>query len=216
MHKLEFFEAVICLNGRLLDREFFERVLSKKILLIAADGSYHTLKRIGVNPDFVVGDMDSVGDSVDLSMTQMHADSDQYSTDFEKVLFFLRSKGISKILVLGMNGGEIDHVINNTNTFLRYSDQFDMCFYDEPDFGESKIGVAVNGKIDLDVGVGKNISLFSFDEGKICTKGMTWEVSGESFNVMKASAARNRSKERNVSVSTTGDKLLAIYSGTIR
>ena len=215
MLRLENLEAVICLNGRLPSKAFFDKVLESKINIVAADGGAYRLLDMQIQPDFIVGDMDSLVENVEICETRIHKYSEQDSTDFEKCLFFLAGKNISKILVLGINGGEIDHVINNTNTFLRYSDQFDMYFYDEPDFGESKIGKAVNGSMNLNIDEGSDISLFSFDDGKIKTEGMEWEIKDQSYPVMKSSAARNRSKSNNISVSTTGKKLLAVYSGEV-
>ncbi len=215
MIKLENFEAVICLKGSLPGKNFFDRSESSEVTVIAADGGARRLMEMNVIPDFIVGDMDSLKGYEGICDTKIHRDSGQDSNDFEKSLFFLRDRNIKKILVLGVNGGEIDHVINNIKTFLRYSDQFDMFFYDEPDFGESKIGRAVNGSMDLDIDEGKVISLFSFDEGKINTKGMNWEIEDKEYHVMKASAARNRSKSGKVNVSTTGTKLLTVYSGSI-
>jgi thiamine pyrophosphokinase len=215
MLRLENFESVICLNGSLPSKRFFDRIASSKITVVAADGGAHRLMDIKVMPDFVVGDMDSWKGYEGICDTKIHRKSGQDSTDFEKSLFFLRDRNIKKILVLGVNGGEIDHVINNINTFLRYSDQFDMCFYDEPDFGESKIGRAVNGSMDLDIDEGSKISLFSFDEGKMKTQGMQWEIEDKAYQVMETSAARNKSKSDKVHISTTGKKLLTVYSGSI-
>ena len=215
MLKLAELEAVICLNGRLPSKEFFSKISEHSIDIVAADGGAYRLLDMQIQPDFIVGDIDSLKDLSSICKTKIHKDSDQYSTDFEKSLFFLKGKGIRRILVLGMNGGEIDHIINNTNTFLRYSDQFDMYFYDEPDFGESKIGRAVNGEMELEIDEGADISLFSFDKGKIKTEGMKWEIEDKSFHVMNSSAARNSSKSKKISISTTGKKLLAVYSGEI-
>lgn len=215
MLKLADLEAVICLNGRLPSKEFFSKILNHSINIVAADGGAYRLLDMKIRPDFIVGDMDSLGENTGVCETKIHKNSDQNSTDFEKSLFFLRNKGITKILVLGMNGGEIDHIINNTNTFLRYSDQFGMYFYDEPEFGEAKVGHAVKGKMELKAEEGSNISLFSFDEGKIKTEGMKWEIKDKPFHVMKSSAARNKSKSKNISISTTGKSLLAIYSSKV-
>jgi len=206
------FKSLICLNGNLPDKKFFLKAIENGAIIVAADGGANKLCEIGITPDFIVGDMDSHFSEYHLSADKIILREDQDSTDFEKSLNFIQQKQCSPVLILGMSGGEIDHIINNVATFVRYSDSIDMWFYDIPNVGKSKIGrVAKN--LDVLVGEDATVSLFSFDNGMLKTEGMVWEIDSEPFHLMNKSAARNRAKQDRVKISTTEEKLLTIFDG---
>ena len=52
------FDALICLNGLIPAQELFEQFAA--VPLIAADGAANKLSDIGVGPEFIVGDLDSL------------------------------------------------------------------------------------------------------------------------------------------------------------
>ena len=213
MKKLSDFQALLCLNGNLPEREFFLRAIDEGMVIVAADGGANRLAEIGIVADFVVGDMDSFKNPDNLSVARVVVIEDQNFTDFEKALSFVKSKKLEPILVLGINGGEIDHILNNMNTFVRYADEINMWFYDIPNAGKSKIGRMIKGAMELSIVKEATISLFSFDEGDLQTEGMVWEIDLQSFHVMQKSAARNQAKKDKVKISTTGEKLLTVFDG---
>lgn len=216
MRNLSGFKSVICLNGNLPGKVFFRIILENNIPIIGADGGANLLYNIGVNPDFIVGDMDSCRDLSKFPKSKIIIIEDQNYTDFEKAIKFLQNKGIENSLVLGINGGEIDHVLNNVNTFIRYAKEFDMWFYDVPSRGESKLGSIVKNDIELTVPKETTISIFSFDDGKLTTEGMVWDIDSEAFSILDKSGARNRARLEKVSISTTGKSLLTIFDHKFR
>ncbi|MCH9753278.1 MAG: thiamine diphosphokinase [Alphaproteobacteria bacterium] len=216
MKKIEEFKCIICLNGSIPDYNFFARVKELKIPVIAVDGAANLLLNIDIIPDFIVGDMDSFKGSKHIPQDRVIVTEDQNYTDFEKTIKFVKEASFGSALVLGMNGGEIDHIINNVNTFVRYSRELSMWFYDIPSKGHSKLGaMSVNGTLDFNLEEGAMVSLFSYDQGKLKTEGLVWEINSKAFPVMEKSAARNKAQNNKVKVMTTQDKVLTIYDGKI-
>lgn len=50
--------GIIC-NGTLNDKDFHKSILKKADLIICADGGANNADKLGVVPDYVIGDMDS-------------------------------------------------------------------------------------------------------------------------------------------------------------
>ena len=96
------FKSIICLNGNLPEKSFFKKILEKNIPIIGVDGGAELLYNIGVNPDFIVGDMDSCQDLSKFPKSKIIIIEDQKYTDFEKAIKFIQSEGIGNSLVLGI------------------------------------------------------------------------------------------------------------------
>jgi thiamine pyrophosphokinase len=208
MLEINNFKSFICLSGNLPSVDFFRSVINLNIPVIAADGAATKLMNIGVDPTFIIGDMDSFFGKAN-DDTEIIVVEDQNYTDFEKAIMFVKERNLEPCLILGMNGGEIDHILNNIATFVRYSTDVDMWFYDILDLGRAKIGRA-SSRFEYDVNKGSTISLFSFDHGQIVTEGMVWEIDSQPFHIMQKSAARNCAKSEKITISTSGDKVLTI------
>ena len=95
--------------------EFYgELNLSDGDIVIAADGGYDTLRELGVTPDLLVGDMDSVkAVPTDIEKLRVPVEKDETDT----YLCYLEGvrRGYSNFVILGGVGGREDH------TFANYS-----------------------------------------------------------------------------------------------
>lgn len=84
--------------------------------IICADGGAHHAKEMGVVPDLVIGDFDSICPDL-LRFYQQHdtvearCDPDQYSTDFMKALSRVREG--DEVVVMGAMGARADHDFSN-------------------------------------------------------------------------------------------------------
>ena len=54
--------AVIIGNGEIKDYDFIAGKLRKGDYIICADGGYRHAVKLGIKPDVLIGDMDSIGD----------------------------------------------------------------------------------------------------------------------------------------------------------
>jgi thiamine pyrophosphokinase len=80
---------------------------------IAADAGMNAFAEAGLEPDLLIGDMDSFNpDEADL-VCEIQRITDQGTTDFEKALGCPEARQADEIVVLGGTGGRSDHFLNN-------------------------------------------------------------------------------------------------------
>lgn len=160
--------------------------------VIAADGSAWQLLERGIMPNLIVGDLDSLH-RIPQAATTFHTSSilhtpDQDSTDFEKALRAGIERGAQEFLIIGMNGGELEHTLNNWSIFLRYSTRTTLKIYDA-----QRIGQVVRTSLGFPSRPGELISLIPQLTARLTTRGLVWELSGELLEFGQREGARNQS-----------------------
>lgn len=102
--------VIIC--GGECDVNGVPRELLRDAYVIAADSGYNTAKALGVTPDLLVGDMDSVGEvPADVPLHKVKAEKD--FTDTMLAVDIAKSKGADDIVIIGGGGGRADHFLSN-------------------------------------------------------------------------------------------------------
>ncbi|MFP4211625.1 MAG: thiamine diphosphokinase [Alkalispirochaeta sp.] len=92
-------------------------------LVVAADSGADTAERLGIVPDAIVGDLDSIRDDdvhrrfPGVSMERYDAAKDW--TDTEIALKFLWKREVEEVTIIGGGGGRIDHLIGILGLFHR-------------------------------------------------------------------------------------------------
>ena len=109
---------VIFANGELPDLEAARALLKEDDYLIAADGGANHLMKIGILPEVVIGDLDSVEEDTLFELTSAEITIEQYSedkdeTDIELALRYAVELHPSAILIVGALGGRLDQTIAN-------------------------------------------------------------------------------------------------------
>lgn len=79
--------------------------------VIAADSGVDPLLEIGVEPDLLTGDFDSVQSDLSRLSCRVERDRSDYATDFEKALGY--AGGASELHLLGVLGRRTDHLLTN-------------------------------------------------------------------------------------------------------
>lgn len=98
-------------GARPLEPELIPR-LEGGDLLIAADKGYATLRQMGITPDLVVGDFDSLGGVPDgPAVIRLPQIKDE--TDMGFALNYALDLGHTRFVLLGGLGGRLDHTIAN-------------------------------------------------------------------------------------------------------
>ncbi len=114
-------QALLLLNGVLSEPALVRR-LARTCLLVCADGGARHARALGLVPDVVAGDMDSLPRSLPRSWgrTNFVCDFDENSSDFEKALCFLAKAGSQRVYVAGLFGGRLDHCLVNLALARRF------------------------------------------------------------------------------------------------
>lgn len=84
--------------------------------LIAADSGYSILKRIGITPDLVLGDFDSLNEAVSENCEILSVSAEKDDTDTMLAVKTALSKGYDDITIVGSIGGRLDHTFANIQT----------------------------------------------------------------------------------------------------
>ncbi|HEX5456177.1 MAG TPA: thiamine diphosphokinase [Candidatus Saccharimonadales bacterium] len=106
-------KAVIFLNGDKSDYSHISDYIDKDTLLIACDGGAIRMKKLGYEPQAVVGDFDSLdrGEMDDAEIVEHPADKDY--TDSEAAVRYATGKGAKEVILTGLSGSRIDHMLGN-------------------------------------------------------------------------------------------------------
>lgn len=109
---------VIFANGKLPDPEAARALLQTGDYLIAADGGANHLLGMGILPEVVIGDLDSVDEDTLFQLTSAEVNIEQYSedkdeTDIELALHYAVEMRPSAILIVGALGGRLDQTLAN-------------------------------------------------------------------------------------------------------
>ncbi|MGB9696972.1 MAG: thiamine diphosphokinase [Ignavibacteria bacterium] len=127
-------KSVIFLNGNPPDN-VLRRLKLKDKLLICADGAANYLLEYGIQPDVILGDLDSIKQKV-LQVFKKQGVSilkieEQETTDFEKALLFAKKNFVKEITIVGAISERPDHTLNNFSVMKRYHKVFDIKILDK-------------------------------------------------------------------------------------
>lgn len=191
-NRLDFFlknlkiKSIIALDGDVQNKNFFEKF--KNLPIFAADGAYHKLP---ILPKAIVGDLDSVNASEIAKTVELIQDADQNYGDFEKTVRYAESQQALPALVLGVNGGSLDHILNNTAllfNFAKNNQNFNKSILYTPPLAGQIIGP---GFYSYDLPCDTKISIFGAN-ANISTEGLKWELKNTELNFPFSSSTSNR------------------------
>ena len=75
------------------------------------------LLSLGIQPDVIIGDLDSVQLELYIKSDIIHTPNQNYC-DFTKAIDYLKKQELVESIILGLNGGTLDHILQNINVFL--------------------------------------------------------------------------------------------------
>ncbi|HLR34230.1 MAG TPA: thiamine diphosphokinase [Tissierellales bacterium] len=86
--------------------------------VICADGGANHLINIGINPDLVVGDLDSIDENTLKNLKETNVEINKFPkekdyTDTELAIKYLMDKKVDKIILVGVTGSRFDHTLAN-------------------------------------------------------------------------------------------------------
>ncbi|MEM9139633.1 MAG: thiamine diphosphokinase [Pseudomonadota bacterium] len=174
---LRFANPVTLVGGGTLARPALDAALSIAPHLVAADGAADVAAAHGLQPEAIVGDMDSLADPAawaDRGVPMIEI-AEQDSTDFEKCLTAIEAPFF---LGVGFTGRRTDHTLAVFHAMLARADRPVVLV------GEDDVIALVppRRRLDLSLRIGAWVSLFPLCPvtGQI-SEGLRWPVDGLSF-----------------------------------
>lgn len=168
--------AVIA-NGEMVDADIVKKYTSDADLIIAADGGVATCLKAGIQPDYIVGDMDSIDMDPSLTFPQARIEriSDQESTDLEKTIGFVRTFRPAEIRFFSILGLRTDHTMANMIILQNFSKDIRVSAYDN--FG--KLTLLHAGNNVLQIRKGRTVSFFTLNAvEKLTLSGFRYPLEG--------------------------------------
>lgn len=155
--------AYVFFNGELLGKESYYKNLFKDNPgdFYCADGGARHMKKLGIYPLEIWGDLDSVSDTILEEYRQKNVvirkfSKDKDFTDGELILNYISEMKYDKIVVIGGLGGRRDHELSNINLLFL----FDNLFF----VSEKEEIFAIKNKMKLKNIKGKTVSFIPFTE----------------------------------------------------
>jgi len=108
--------AVIVCGGNV--GAYISEYLKEDDYIICADSGYDHARMLGISPDIVIGDMDSVKTQYNEEKTLIYPTRKDF-TDSELALDYAIGKGYKNIIMFGMIGTRMDHTYANLSLLLK-------------------------------------------------------------------------------------------------
>ncbi len=108
-------KGVVITGGKVPAPGVMKLIASGCSICVVADSGLDSAIAAGIEPDFAVGDMDSLSDPSLLDRLPPGrvslADRDKDNTDTELALTLLKGKGCDERILIGGSGGRLDHLL---------------------------------------------------------------------------------------------------------
>lgn len=167
-------QGVTLAGGGPFGRRDLALCLARAPVAVAADGGADRLLRLGVMPEAVIGDFDSLTASARAAIpaSRQHPMAEQATTDFDKAL---RSVAAPIVLALGFAGARLDHGLAAMNTLVMQAER--RCIL----IGPRDVAFAAPARLELALGVGEPLSLFPMAQVTGRSVGLEWPIEGIGF-----------------------------------
>ncbi|MBR9699728.1 thiamine diphosphokinase [Candidatus Woesearchaeota archaeon] len=195
---------LIVANGRIKDKEFYKKIKADKIL--AADGGADNCIRLGITPDKVIGDMDSISKKAkELFKDRLFHDSDQNSTDLQKCIHYSKQYKVSEYIIIGAIGRRIDHTLGNIMVL-------DELEHPATILDEHNNIYMVKDSIELKGKKGDIVSIIAISDIEgLAYKGLKWIVTNREAEAGWTGTC-NEMNAKNASISLKKGKILVIQA----
>ncbi len=121
-------KAVIFGAGSMPSGKKIKSMITGSDFIICADGGFDNAKEIGILPDVLIGDLDSIKeikigrsiiDNSNIKLIKYPREKD--SSDLELSIEYAVEQGFKDIIVFAAMGSRIDHSLSNIHLLVRYS-----------------------------------------------------------------------------------------------
>ncbi len=120
-------KVVILCDGSFPNHAVPLSVLTNAHEIICCDGAADKLIEFGMEPTFIVGDIDSVSEETKKNYAErIVLNTDQETNDQTKAVEFVLSRGAKEVIILGATGKREDHTIGNISLLLNYAEKLNV------------------------------------------------------------------------------------------
>ncbi|MFC2139384.1 thiamine diphosphokinase [Bacteroidota bacterium] len=177
--------------------------------LICADGGANYAYKLGLIPDYIIGDFDSIKDSV-LRHYQNKSTIIKYirqsDTDVEKCLKFSIRKKFKDVILVGVTGDRLDHSFCNLGIVLKFSDNINVKV-----LHEKSLLQIMTGDITFNTTPGETVSIYGFNsKTKITSQGLKYPLKNMSLPFGERESTSNIAISNNVELKIRNGNVFVI------
>jgi len=177
--------ALIIANGEIRDYDWHRNQILPGDYIICADGGANHARILGVTPDLVVGDMDSINPELAVDLAAQGCEFVRYPRDKDEtdtglaVQYALARSG-NPVIIMGGIGPRLDHTLANVSLLAAYAGKANLVLINE--FTQLRVG---GGSMVVDGRPGDQISLLPLTEevSGITTAGLKWSLQNAVFRL---------------------------------
>jgi thiamine pyrophosphokinase len=194
---------VIIANGKYPSHPYPLEIIDKAKTTICTDGSANKLKKHGLLPTFIIGDMDSIKNIKNFKESEFIHLPSQDNTDLEKVFDYCKKYGIKKVSLLGATGIRNDHSLASFLLLVKYYNKLLINLITDAFTIE-----CIKGKYSFPSFPNQIVSLIAFHRVKsVTTKGLKFSLKGQSINP-SGMGISNMATGNRFNIKTSGELLL--------
>lgn len=173
--------ALIIANGEPPQKKRLPALLKRGPFVICADGGANTAVKLGITPDAIVGDLDSIHAEalVKFRRVPVYEDRNDETTDLEKAILWAIQSGYDRLAIIGAFGKRVDHTVGNLGVLRKFYPDAIITLID--DSGELSY---VGRELSYDAKEGDVVSLIPLNKCEgITTSGLRYPLDGESLEL---------------------------------
>ena len=205
--------AVILCDGEPPSKKTIELALQTSDLFIAADGGANVAFKLNLEPDIIIGDLDSYSSTGNENSKIIH-DPDQETNDLEKALRYAHTHLIEEVIVFGATGKRVDHTLKNLSVLLQFDASFRRIIFKD----RRSTMFYIKSPFQMELPVGTSISLFpvSGKVEQISSEGLLYPLINDTLENGVMDGTSNQTTKKRFEIEfEKGDLLLLINSTEI-
>ncbi len=197
-------KCIIIANGKSPTKSVVNYFINKGFTtIICADGGANSAKKIGITPDYIIGDLDSVS-----TRTLKYFDGKsniikynrQNDTDVEKSLKFAIEKKFNEVVLFGVTGDRLDHTICNLGIVIKFFNKIKISLVSERSYLKP-----INTSSSIQSRIGETISLYAFDKKtKITSTGLKYKLNNLALPFGVKESTSNVSTKNKIQLNVKG------------
>lgn len=200
--------VLVIANGGIPSLEVVNNLLHNCDYIVACDGGLNHCSRLGIIPNLLCGDLDSIDsnllDGLDSEFTDVIQMQSQDKSDLSKALSYLQHEGFTSIDIIGIEGGRLDHQFGVWSCLIE-SDSYASLHYE--DFVLKRVP---NGAIRLQTKLGKIVALHAIIQCQgVSLAGCKYTLNNETLEI-GTKGIHNLTQAEIIEVSKVSGELLVM------
>ena len=174
--------------------------------VIAADMGLLAAEKLGITPDIIIGDFDSLGSTPDGNVIKLPVKKDK--TDVGYAVDYALERGYKSFYVYGAFGGKEDHTVANLQICAAVAAAGGRMYL----LGEKQTAVAIKNSA-IEIKSGGRVSVFAFGgrASGVTIKGFSYELENAVLDPFFPLGVSNSLSGKSGEVSVKSGTLLIIY-----